>query len=249
MTSTEGVILFPTGTTARVVQATAETAGEELLGRLRLPPPTGTLVLNGSTAPVNGDLKDRLRVAIEQGVAKVAVADRLTVLTGATDAGIFSLLGAAMHGRSAPLVGVAPDRLVTWPGRRLTSRRRVNRNTEPLEPHHSHFVLVEGDDWGDETKTLLVLADALEARAPSLAVLCGGGRVARKEALGHSRAGRSLVVLAGSGRLADELAAAVEAGDAEDPLLAEIVTRGNVTVCGIGSGPAAVATALRAALK
>ena len=247
MRAEEELIVFPTGTTARVVQATAQTSGQDLLRRLGLPPPKGTLVVNGSTAQLDAKIKHSLEVAIEHGVARAALADGLTVLTGATDAGIFSILGAAMGDRSAPLIGVAPDRLVSWPGRRPVPQP-LNRNREDLEPHHSHFVLVDGDEWGDETNTLLALAGALGALAPSAAVLCGGGSVSRQEALGHSRAGRPLVVLAESGRLSDELAAAVQAGFADDPLLAEIVKRGNVAVCGIRSGADSVVTAIREAL-
>lgn len=247
MTAEDETIVFPTGTTARVVHATAETSGGELLRRLGLPPPRATLVVNGSTAELDAKLKDRLEVAIERGVAGAALMDRLTVLTGATDAGIFSILGAAMSHRSTPLIGVAPDGLVTWPGRRPVPPR-LNQNKETLESHHSHFVLVDGDEWGQETNTLLALAGALGAQAPSAAVLCGGGCVSRQEALGHSRAGRPLVVLAESGRLSDELAAAVQVGSADDPLLAEIVKRGNVAVCGIRSGAASVVSAIRTAL-
>ena len=249
MTATEEVIRFPGGTTARALRVAADVDGEEVLRRLDLPPPKGTLVVNGSTAELNADLEDRLGLVIGQGVAGVALADGLTVLTGATDAGIFSILGPAMNGRSAPLVGVAPDGLVSWAGRRPALLGWLDRNREDLEPHHSHFVLVHGDDWGDETRVLLALAAALAARGPSGVVLCGGGAVARQEAVGHSRAGRSLVALAESGRLADDLAEAVGLGRGEDPLIAEIVERGNVTVCPLSAGPEAVASAVRAALR
>ena len=249
MIRAESAISFPSGTTARAVRVAANVDGEEVLRRLGLPQPRATLVVNGSTTELSGELKDRLGIVIGDGVADVALADGLTVLTGATDAGIFSMLGAAMNGLSAPLVGVAPHRLVTWPGRRPRLLRWLDRNREDLEPNHSHFVLVDGAKWGDETQPLLGLAAALGARAPSGVVLCGGGAVARQEAIGHSRASRPLVVLAESGRLADDLATAVEAGDADDPLLAEIVKRGNVTVCPLRAGPAVVATAIRNALR
>ena len=249
MTATEVVISFATGTAARAVYVPAGVDGEEVLRRLELPPPNGTAVVNGSTVVLAPELKERVRVVIGEGVARVALEDRLTVVTGATDAGIFTILGAAMTDRTAPLVGVAPRALVTWPGRRLPLLRFLDRKRESLEPHHSHFVLVDGDEWGDETETLLALALALGARAPSVAVLCGGGMVARQEAVGHSRAGRPLVVLAESGRFADELAAAVNAGGADDPLLAEIVQRGRVSVCPLAAGAAAIRTALRNSLR
>jgi hypothetical protein len=65
----------------------------------------------------------------------------VTVLDGGTDAGIFAVLGAGLAERPGRgcSVGVVPEELVTWPGRRWPPR-----DTVALEPHHSHFVLVEG---------------------------------------------------------------------------------------------------------
>lgn len=240
-------ISFPIGTTARVLHVDPGADGEEVLQRLRLPTPRATMVLNGSTEKLSPELEERLRPVVGEGLAGLALKD-VIVLTGATDVGVFSILGAAMEGRSAPLVGVAPDGLVTWPDRAPGPMRYRKRPRVDLEPHHSHLVLVEGAEWGVETPVLLALATALGTRAPSVVVLSGGGHLAREEALGHARVGRPMVVLAGSGRLADELALAVEAGGADEPNIAEIVQRGNVTVCPLSAGPAALAAAVRVAL-
>ena len=204
------------------------------------------MILNGSTTDLRPDLVGPLSEVIGS-VADLAVAHGLTVLTGATDAGIFSILGAAMDDRSAPLVGVAPAGLVDRPGAAPAGEHGTNRQS--LESHHSHFVLVDGDQWGVETPALLALADALGARAPSAAVLCGGGDGARTEVLGHGRAGRPIVVIAGSGRFADALAAAAaQPDDRRDPDMAEIIGRSAVVVCRIEDGPPAITAALRAAL-
>jgi hypothetical protein len=248
VTAPPGTISFPGGTTSRVVESGADVDGGALLARLGLPPPVGALIVNGTTAPLSVDL-DGLDDVLAEGVARVAVADRLTVVTGATDAGIFSLLGAAMVDATVPLVGVAPRQLVTWPGRVPDGAGPPEREREPLERHHSHFVLVDGREWGDETATMLALADALGRLAPTAAVLCGGGAVARNETLGHVRAGRPVFVLAGSGRLADDLAAAVDgARRADDPELAEMVERGDLIVLPLAGGPDRVAEAIRAVM-
>ena len=243
------VISFPAGATAEVVVAAPDLDGEELLRRLDLPSPRGTVVLNGSTADLPPDLVEPLGEVIG-AVARLAVARGLTVLTGATDAGIFSILGAAMDGRSAPLVGVAPAGLVSPPGESAEPQETQHR--ERLEPHHSHFVLVDGDEWGDETADLLALAAALGARAPSAALLCGGGAGAQAEAVGHCRAGRPILVIAGSGRFADDVAAAVSrhagAGGSADPAATEIAEHGQVRVCRLVDGPQAIVDALVAAL-
>jgi hypothetical protein len=167
-----------------IVEARADAGGDELLAALDLPAPRATVILNGTTADCDPAL-----VGVLGELAAAAIRERLTVVTGGTDAGIFHLFGAAMVEPTAPLVGVAPR----------------DRAGVPLEPHHTHAVLVEGDDWGVETPALLALADALGRLAPSVAVICGGGSVTRLEVQGHLRAGRPLIAVAGSGGAAGEL--------------------------------------------
>lgn len=244
-----GTIAFPTGVVARTVDVPADASGDDVLSRLDLPPPRGTIVVNGSTAPLERDVRDRLAEVVVHGVAKLAAHDGLTVVTGGTDAGVFRLLGPPLARAAAPVVGVAPRGRVSWPGMRS---RAGFTELEPLEPHHSHFVLVEGDEWGDETGVLLALAGALAERAAVVAVLCGGGFVSRTEVLGHVRAGRPVVVLAGSGRLADDITRARaldERSRAGDPQMAEIAGAPVVAVVPVGDGADAVAGVLRTSLR
>ena len=234
-------IRFPTGVTACAVEVATATPGEELVAALGLPAPPGTVVLNGSTAELDPDLHAELAALLgTDGLAGTVVERGLTTVTGGTDAGIFSLLGAAMAGARAPLVGVVPRRRVTWPGGPPGADR------VPLEPHHSHFLVVDVDAWGDETPALLALADALGRHAPSVAVVCGGGPVTVAETLSHVRARRPVIVVEGSGRFADELVAAIR-GAPCDEATAEIA-RGDVTVCPLGSGPGPFVVAVLDAL-
>ena len=185
-----------------IVEARADAGGDELLAALDLPAPRATVILNGTTAECDPGL-----AGVLGELAAAVKRERLTVVTGGTDAGIFSLFGAAIGEPTAPLVGVVPR----------------NRAGVPLEPHHTHFVIVEGDAWGDETPTLLALAGALARLAPSVAVICGGGAVTRTEVAGHQRAGRPIVAVAGSGRVADELpASGVAPGDLVAAVLAAL---------------------------
>lgn len=242
MTGPPRTISFPNGSSAVVLEARRDISGREIVSRLGLPEPRGTLVVIGSTVELEPSGSARVADAMVRGVARVALAGGLTVVTGATDAGIFAILGAALAGRSAPLIGVAPAHLVSWPG------GPPRHDGVALEPHHSHFVLVDGDAWGHETAALLGVAAALGAVAPSAAVLCGGGAVSRDEALGNHRAGRELVVIAGSGRLADELGQATGGPPSADVVLAEIVAGGRVTVCPPDADGFAIGDAVLAAL-
>jgi hypothetical protein len=95
----------------------------------------------------------------------VPVADRLraSVVDGGTDAGIIRLVGKARAAARAvfPLIGVAAEGTVTFPG-----EPPAGEGTVPLEPNHSHFVLVPGSKWGDEVRWLGLVADALAGDAP-----------------------------------------------------------------------------------
>ena len=164
-----------------VVEVRPDVGGDELVRALDLPAPRATVVLNGTTAECDPGV-----AGVLADLAAAARRERLTVLTGGTDAGVFHLFGAAMGEPTAPLIGVAPS----------------NHAGVALEPHHTHMVLVDGDTWGDETPVLLALADKL---APAVAVVCGGGAVTRTEVDGHRAAGRPVLAVAGSGGVAGEL--------------------------------------------
>ena len=196
------------------------------------------IVLNGGTAELSDGLGATLRRSLGDGVARVALEERLTVITGGTDAGIFSVFGQALgDAPTAPCIGVVPAGRVTWPGRTRATVAPGEEERVPLEPHHSHFLLVAGDEWGVETEAMLSLCQALSLDRASLALLAGGGTGARREVLGHVRAGREVIVLAGTGRFADELAGVIVGGSAPEPETAEIAARGLVTVVdGTGHG-------------
>jgi SLOG in TRPM, prokaryote/Protein of unknown function (DUF4231) len=225
---------FPDGAHARAVRVPRLSAARDISTALGLPPASGVVVVNGGTTDLGSDVEERIRLLFASGLAPVADEMGLAIISGGTDAGIFSLLGGSLadHPRVA-CVGVAPAARVTWPGRTGAVPDAV-----PLEPHHSHFVLVDGDEWGDELGTMLRLAAAVAGAGSSLALLAGGGEVAKDELVAHVRAGRELVVLAGSGRLADDVASAAAAGgSSRDLAIHEAVTSGRVTVLGVTARP------------
>ena len=223
---------------ASVLLASATADGEELQRALGVPSPRGVLVVTGGTAELPGDVTSQLRPLLQEGLARVALERGLTVVTGATDAGIFRLLGAGVdRAVGAPWIGVAPAALVGDSAERTTTgAQRV-----ALEPHHTHFVLVDGDCWGDETDAMLALIAALAADAPALVVVANGGEITKREVLAHVRAGREVVVLEGSGRLADTIADVVAGrAPAPDSDVGEIA-RGRITVLGRAQPVAALA--------
>lgn len=198
-------LAFPSGRRARAVRVRDERDLGAALAAFGLERDRPALVLVGGA----DDLPDA------QGLGPlfadvVALAERLgaSVVDGGTDAGIMRLAGEAHTAARAtfPLVGVAAEGTVVLPG------AAPRGGDVPLEPNHTHFVFVPGSEWGDEVPWIGWVAAALAGSAPSATLLVDGGHVSRRDVEASVQAGREVVVVAGSGRLADELAATAAAG-------------------------------------
>lgn len=241
-------IVFPGGRRALAVVAPTDVLGADAAAALQLEPPRGLVVLVGSTTELPTGMASALRSSLGEGLAGVTADEHLTAVTGGTDAGIFALFGRGLaHRPTTPCVGVAPASAVTWPGRVADRGRPSHEKPVHLEPHHTHFLLVDSAEWGSETAALTGLTATLGAECPSVAILAGGGGRARGEVLEQIRGGREVVVLAGTGRLADELARATigDRGTAVEPRTAEAAASGLVTVLDSGDAPTSLAQHVR----
>jgi hypothetical protein len=74
-----------------------------------------------------------------------------------------------------------------------------------LEPHYSHFILVPGSEFGDESPWIVDAATLLSNGHRSVTILINGGEVSRKDIELSLEHGRSVIALSRTGRLADEL--------------------------------------------
>ena len=200
-----------------VIQVPPSSDPDELLDRLELSAIRTTLVINGGTSKYTGGQAQEIANALRAAVSELANWPAPAILSGGTDAGIFHLLGEVVEERAfpGPVIGVVPAGKV----------RPVDEDdgdgddgdgdvgdgddgdADRVEPHHTHVVAVEGGEWGIETPVMLGLSDALRRRGPVAVIVGGGGDNARREVAGHEAAGRRLLVLEGTGRLSDELAA------------------------------------------
>jgi hypothetical protein len=196
-----------------------------MLAELGLAPLCGrpVLVVFGGADRLSEVGERRATAVIGPGIARAAQATSATIVDGGTASGVMAIVGdavAELVGDRPALVGVAPADLVSLPDAAGPERT-------PLEPNHSHFVLVPGSDWGTETEPLLRLAEAFAAGAHVVAVLVGGGQVSKAEALGAVRRGWPLVVVEGTEGMADRIAsrrrsAAGSRAKSDDPELDEI---------------------------
>jgi SLOG in TRPM, prokaryote len=167
------------------------------------------ILLFGGAAGLDHSRKAQLATLLADGVTPVAAEAGALIIDGGTQSGVMEIMGEAVaRSREAVhLLGVAPKGKVTNP--EIAGASKISDGA-PLEPNHSHFVLVESNRWGGETTMMLELARAFNA--PTVAILVNGGMIAADEALQSVRHGWPLLVIEGSGRIADELSPAVRDG-------------------------------------
>jgi TRPM family ion channel len=186
----------------RRAQAVRVEAGDDLAPAVRELEVGGRpalVVVGGANGMSRGDLR-RVDPVFRDVFAPVAERLGATVIDGGTDTGVMQLMGTARGegGWRFPLVGVVVDELA-----------------DALEPNHTHFVLVPGSEWGEEAPWLASVATVVAGADASVTVLVNGGEIAFADVRHSLGAGRHVVVLDGSGRTADVLAAAVRGEHAD----------------------------------
>src|SRR5262249_57559801 len=84
------------------------------------------------------------------------------IMDGGTQSGVMAMMGEAFarDGRRSQLLGIAPEGKIAH--LEISGASAVSDGTS-LEPNHSHFVLVESNEWGGETAKRLELAPAFNA--------------------------------------------------------------------------------------
>ena len=231
MLRTAREITFENGNRASLVAADVEFDAAKLLADVGLEPEQkrSVVVIFGGADSLDGASLERANAVVGPGVVRGADLAGAVVIDGGTASGIMSVVGAAVartgDGRP-PLLGVAPVDLVSYPG------SETAKNGAALEPNHSHFVLAPGAVWGSETQLLFQLAEALAAGGRVVAVLVGGGEIAKAEALEAVRRKWSLLVVEGTGGVADGVARrhgdAGQGSASDDPDVDAIAAAGSV---------------------
>jgi hypothetical protein len=224
----KNTISFENGNRALVVTAPREASAQAILGALGIVSPPAVILLFGGAAGLDDSRKAHLATLFAEGVTPVAADLGALIIDGGTQSGVMAIMGEAVaqHPGTCQLLGIAPKGKIAHP--EIVGASAASDGAS-LEPHHSHFVLVETAEWGGETTTMLELARAFNA--PTVAILVNGGAIAADEALQSVRNGWPLLVLEGSGRFADELSAAVRDGQsAKSAKIGEIARSGRVAL-------------------
>jgi hypothetical protein len=181
------------------------------LRRLAVPQPRAVLVVIGSAQRLVGADLQAAQQLFEAAVVPLCEALGADVVDGGTDAGVMQAMGQARAAAGArfALVGVVAGGTVT---------AGVPSGADDLaqfEPNHTHFVIVPGSDWGDESPWITRVASELAGSSPVAGLLVGGGDISVHDVEHLVDAGYPVFALDGSGSLADTLAAAVPADDAD----------------------------------
>jgi SLOG in TRPM, prokaryote/SMODS and SLOG-associating 2TM effector domain 1/Protein of unknown function (DUF4231) len=236
-------VTFANSKTARLARAAGRGYPPDLLAQLGLRAPRPTLWVVGGADNLDRAVRPGLQRMFDDAAAPVVAEVGGVLVDGGTQSGVMEILGRAVAGQHEPLdlLGVAPAGTVTYP-----DGPPAPAGAAPLDPNHTHFVLAAADDWGGETRLMFDLVAELSRGMPAAVLVAGGGKIVPDEVLRAVRSALPVVVLRGTGGFADELAdaAALAAAHASrpappaDPVLREIVTRGEIHAVPLDGDPA-----------
>jgi hypothetical protein len=228
---------FPGGGRAVVVFAGPRRPVESLLAAIGLTPPRPVLLVIGGAATLEPLVTERLTRLLERGAVRAAEDAGALVVDGGTASGVMAVVGraAASSDASVDVLGIAPAGKVTFPG----DERAPAPDATQVEPNHTHFILANSGEWGGETALLFEAVEALAGDKPIGVILAGGGEVALDEVRLAARLGAPIIVVTGTGGLADQLAAVAttrrRAGT--DEALERIVAAAELTFLPLASDP------------
>lgn len=217
-------LTFDNGQTALATRVEQQGELPNALEEIGLGGSRPVLVIVGGASNISEADFLRIQRLFVEVLAPIAETLGAYVVDGGTDAGIMRMMGAARTqiGAKFGLIGVAPESKVALPNHSETAA-----DLTPLEPNHTHFVLVPGNNWGDESSWISRVATMLANNAPSVTVLLNGGDITFKDAFSSVDSGRLVIVIAGSGRTADILADALR-GKATDERAKKLAKSGTL---------------------
>lgn len=171
----------------------------------------------------------------------------------AEGSGLPALLGRCVaDGDGVRLLGVAPQALIDLPEAAAAAAASAAASPAGSRPRHApvpgltDLLLTPGLDWGDELRQAVALASHVAGGPRALLLLIGGGPAALPQVLAAVRQGWPVLLVQGSGGLADALVAQAGRGtaDGHDPAVAEILADGKLGWITLGEKVAEAVDAL-----
>jgi hypothetical protein len=225
---TRFTLTFDNKSTAQVLKVQPGQDLTSAVSTLNLTQHRPLLVVIGGASKISEPDLVRLKHLFIEVLAPLAQELDLFIVDGGTDAGVMGLMGNARQqiNGTFPLIGVSPIGLVQFP-----NHPNPSPDAATLEPHHTHFFLVPGSEWGNESPWLAKIASTLAGDHPSVTILINGGAIALVDAIENVKVHRPLMVIGQSGRLADEIAASISNPELEmRPEIASLIKTGQVSV-------------------
>lgn len=168
---------------------------QDALTELEIPHPKTAIVLVGGAGGIESEDEFPMKKAINI-VARLAEETQSVIVDGGTQAGIMMEIGEQRKNNNFtfPLIGVVFDSLI------------IKEDPKSiLDPNHTHFFLIPGSDWGDESGWIAKIATAVTGDEKSITVLVNGGNISRTDVEYGLLENRQAYIMRGTGRLADEI--------------------------------------------
>ncbi|MFZ4813879.1 MAG: hypothetical protein ACOYL5_05035 [Phototrophicaceae bacterium] len=232
------LVTFPNQNQSQLIHVPPYADAKTVAETLGFSIPQPSIFLSGGAGGMSEEDLETTRHIISEGLARFATEHGVVVIDGGTDTGVMRLNGNARHayGDRFSLIGCAPDKLVRYPG----SDNQLDESLTMLEDNHSHFALVNSDQWGAESDLLVGLTRAISGGVrPSVGILINGGQIAQYDVYIASARGEKalpVIVLEGSGRAADMIATATRSNRFSSAMLRAIVEGGRIDLLPVSEG-------------
>jgi len=150
----------------KIVRTGQKAAGIELLKKLEIRSGDPVIAFLSDESQWDSKARRKLERAIQEGIALAAVKLGALVVDSGLRKGIPGMMNTALAAQNhkGAYIGVAPEALVALPG-------EIRDRRSELGSAHTHFILVDGAQWGDELPTLYNLVNALAQGAPAIVIL------------------------------------------------------------------------------
>lgn len=211
---------FANGKTAQVLETLPTISAHDVCDWLNLPTFRFCVSVHGGAMALPPEEHSAIVAFLRDGLIRFAQDNQVLVTDGGTDTGVNKILGQAYSEAKAtfPLVGVTVRGAVTYPNETPPSGAEVFA----LNSDHSHFVVVDANDFGTESYILVGMARARGNYGVALAI--NGGGIVRAEIEMQARLGTPVITLKGTGRYADDLAEASIYSNLREPFISNATT-------------------------
>ncbi len=211
-------IIFPSnGNKAILVKLSVNESTQQIINALELgsyKPKLIILVFGGATGSLDTSSTSVNNLfPILDSILQYASDNDALIIDGGTQAGIMELLGQRAKdldpNKKPVLLGIAPMGRISLPESidKKNDDKGSKHDKAELDPNHTHFVLVEGNEWGDETMKIFEIASASSfGDIPVVALLAGGGKISKKEVIFCIDRKWPIIAIENTGYLADEIA-------------------------------------------